>query len=290
MIIRRKHTGNFAVIPNSTTHDARLSADALGVLVYLLSKPSDWLVHMTELRKRFGMGRDRLYNIIAELESCGYVLRSQNRADSSKRFCPVEYIIHDVPVGAAEPLPENPEAEKPQQKAASVFTASGSAVSGKSGHILKTDLTKSPYGEADASREGGAKAPSTSSQIWTEALKLLSHEPLSESQKRTLIGKWQKRTPTELAKKELLAAVRAAAKAGTPEPISYVEAALRKYPVPPDPVTFTPTDWQRNVQAAIKTKQWAQNWGPPPGKRGCRVPPELVTPQLQSALSQGMRA
>jgi hypothetical protein len=144
--------------------------------------------------------------------------------------------------------------------------------------------------EADASREGGAKAPSTSSQIWTEALRLLSHEPLSEPQKRTLIGKWQKRTPTELAKKELLAAVRAAANAGTPDPISYVEASLRKYPVPPDPVTFTPTDWQRNVQAAIKTKQWAQNWGPPPGKRGCRVPPELVTPQLQTALSQGVRA
>ena len=98
MIIRRKHTGNFAVIPNSTTHDRRLSAEALGVLVYLLTKPSDWLVNMAELRQRFDMGRDRLYNIMAELEACGYVVRSQNRADASKRFCPVEYIVHDVPV------------------------------------------------------------------------------------------------------------------------------------------------------------------------------------------------
>jgi hypothetical protein len=92
-----------------------------------------------------------------------------------------------------------------------------------------------------------------------------------------------------LAKKELLAAVRAAARAGTPEPIKYVEAVLRKYPVPPDPRTFTAADWQRKVQAAIKTRQWARDWGPPPGKRGCHVPPELITQQLQSALSQGMR-
>jgi len=147
-----------------------------------------------------------------------------------------------------------------------------------------------PYGETDASREGEAKPPSISAQIWTEALNLLSHCPLSEPQKRSLIGKWQKRTPTELAKKELLAVLRAAARAGTPDPVSYVEAALRKYPIPPDPSTFTVVDWQRNVQAAIKTKQWAPNWGPAPGKRGCRVPAELVTPQLQSALSQGIRA
>jgi hypothetical protein len=139
--------------------------------------------------------------------------------------------------------------------------------------------------EADASRRVGVET-STSSQIWTEALSLFSQCPLSEPQKRNLIGKWQKRTPTELAKKELLAAVRAAAKAGTPDPVRYVEAALRKYPIPPDPAAFTPTEWQRNVQAAIKTKQWAQNWGPPPGKRGCRVPANLVKPELLRALNE----
>jgi hypothetical protein len=154
-------------------------------------------------------------------------------------------------------------------------------------HVTQPVLTRSiPYGEADASRKMGVEI-STSSQIWTEARNLLSHCPGSEPQKRTLIGKWQKRTPSEEAKKELLAAVRAAAKAGTPDPVRYVEGALRKYPVPPDPVTFTPADWLRNVQAAIKTRQWPPNWGPPPGKRGCCVPLELITPQLTSALRQG---
>lgn len=88
-----------------------------------------------------------------------------------------------------------------------------------------------------------------------------------------------------MAKKDLLAAVRAAARAGTPDPVSYIEAALRKYPAPPDPASFTAIDWRRNVQAAIKTKQWPPNWGPAPGKRGCRVPRELITPQLTEALN-----
>jgi hypothetical protein len=153
---------------------------------------------------------------------------------------------------------------------------------------LEPSIEPTPYGEADASREAITEK-TVSSQIWTEALNLLSQCQLSEPQRRKVIGKWQKRTPTELAKKELLAAVRAAAKAGTPEPISYVEAALREYPVPPDPRTFTAIDWRRKVRAAIKTKQWARDWGPPPGKRGCRVPPELITQQLHSALSEGIR-
>jgi hypothetical protein len=153
-------------------------------------------------------------------------------------------------------------------------------------HVTQPVLTRPiiPYGEADASRKVEVEA-STSSQIWTEALNLLSQCPFTQSQKRSLIGKWQKRTPTRLAKNDLLAAVRAAAKTGTPDPVSYVEAALRKYPAPPNPVTFTRADWQRNIQAAIKTKQWPPDWGPAPGKRGCRVPRELMTSQLTEALN-----
>jgi hypothetical protein len=170
-------------------------------------------------------------------------------------------------------------------KSETVTSATGNGDMGVTQPVLTRKNT--PYGEASASLKGGAKAPTTSSQIWTEALSLLSQCPFSESQKRTLIGKWQKRTPTDLAKKDLLAAVRAAARAGTLDPIRYVEAALRKYPVPPDPASFTDLDWRRNVQAAIKTKQWAPNWGPAPGKRGCRVPSELITPQLTLALAHG---
>jgi hypothetical protein len=284
MIIRRKVNSRFTVVPNEPVVDERLTFECLGLLTYLLSRPDNWTINLAQLRDRGGIGREKMQQLMRQLIELGYAVRRRDRNAESQQFGSWHYVIYDHPQNADEPETENPSVDLEPA------TTDGKAGDGKPVPILKTDFTKSPYGEANASREGGAKAETTSSLIWKEAVQLLSHCPLSDPQKKTLIGKWQKRTPTELAKKELLAAVRSAASAGTPEPVPYVEAALRKYPVPPDPVTFTPADWQRNVQAAIKTKQWPPNWGPAPGKRGCRVPMELITPQLQSALSQGMRA
>jgi hypothetical protein len=185
---------------------------------------------------------------------------------------------------------EEPQTEKPSQvnsdtmspfKPETVTSTTGNGDMDVTQPVLTRPI---PNGEVDASRKVGVEI-STSSQIWTEALNLLSHCPLSEAQQRTLIGKWQKRTPTELAKKELMAVVCAAAKAGTPDPISYVEAALRKYPVPPDPATFSATDWRFKIQGVINTKTWNPSLGPLPGKRGCRVPPEFITTELLRVLA-----
>ena len=156
MIIKRKHTGSFAVIPNAVGNDDQLKADTLGVLVYLLTKPEDWKVSVADVRKRFGIGRDRVYFIIQELETAGYVKRAQNRA-TGNRFSSVEYHVFDCQQSMAAsnvedipeneplpetPLPENQETENAQQITASVFSVSGTSASGKSGRILKTDFNK----------------------------------------------------------------------------------------------------------------------------------------------------
>jgi hypothetical protein len=302
MIIRRKVNSRFTVVPNEPINDEALTFEALGLLSYLLSRPDNWQVKLSQLRIRGGLGRDKAQKLMRQLIDAGYVVRRQDRSQTSKQFKDWEYIVYDCPQlqkDDAEPEPENPVAAQESQGVAFEPQPEKPEPENQAA-IINTDCTKSPYGEASASRKDEVlkkgdtisplpKPPSLSSQIWAEALCLLSQCQLSEPQRRKVIGKWQKRTSTELAKKELLAAVRGAAKSGTPDPISYVEAALRDYPVPPDPRTFTATDWQRKVQAAIKTQQWARDWGPPPGKRGCHVPPELITQQLQSALGQGMR-
>jgi hypothetical protein len=273
----------------------RLSAEAVGVLVYLLSKPSDWVVSIAELRKRFYMGRDRLYHIMAMLEHAGYVVRSQVRNDTSKRFCPVEYIVHDCPVGTParedvetstvpsdkplpeKPYPENPEAEKPQQKAASVFTASGSTVSGKSGHILKTDLTKLPYGGPPPSPEPF----SLSKQCWDEARSFLDKKQLR------CMSDWMKRASSDQAKHKLFAILRSAKRSGTGDPVPYIKVAVDKeFPPLRGPKSFTTQDWERFRQAAIKFGKWDRDrWGPRPGHKGCLMPAELITPELLKALT-----
>ncbi|MBZ0262979.1 MAG: MarR family transcriptional regulator [Hyphomicrobiales bacterium] len=339
MIIKRKHTGSFAMIPNATADDERLAADTLGTLVYLLAKPEDWKVIVADIRRRFGIGRNRVYQIIRELEAAGYVQRAQNRAERS-RWGVAEYIIYDCPVAIAgeadiarkghlteggplpdSPLPQNRHTVKAQQNTVSLFTVYGPTAYGERAHILNTKSTKSLRGEnpsaeagADAPQEGLEEGkslivemttiggqqptgeikgveistpspPSINQEVWQEGFDLLKTTSLKPN--RSIIGKWLKRTSTKReGAVKLLAIIRAASKAGTLDPIAYISKALDSEFAPlPQPKKFDEATWQRNVQAAIKTKDWPQGWGPLPGKKGCLVPPELLTDELFAALA-----
>lgn len=284
MIVKRKHSGSFAVIPNVTANDDQLSIDALGMLVFLLSKPNDWQVNVANLRKRFGIGRDRVYAVLKQLETAGYVRKTQPKPGESKQFCAVEYIVFDTPEAAKseelqEPLPENTDAgiSIAYEEAASVF-----AVSGKHGHIQKTDLTKTLREENSA--EAGAVAPSESSKIWKEGRELLKQSPSQANP--SIIGKWLKQVPTAEGKAKLRAAMQAAVESGTADPIGYVTAALAKeFPRLPDYRRFDAAVWERNQRAAIKTQAWSEAWGPPPVRKGCAMPTALITNELIAALS-----
>ena len=83
LIIRGNIRENFSVLPNDLMNDERLSADALGVLVYLLSKPTDWQVRVTELRRRFDIGRDKVYRILGSMEQYGYLVRESVKAEGA---------------------------------------------------------------------------------------------------------------------------------------------------------------------------------------------------------------
>ena len=95
LIIRSNIRQNFTVIPNDMANDDRLGADALGLLVYLLTKPNDWKVRVNELRKRFDMGKDKTYRILGNLEQLGYVTRESVRTEG--KFSETRYIVRDLP-------------------------------------------------------------------------------------------------------------------------------------------------------------------------------------------------
>lgn len=139
--------------------------------------------------------------------------------------------------------------------------------------------------EASASHKAGAVAPSVSQEVWKEGFELLKTTSLKPN--RSIIGKWLKRTSTKKdGKEKLLAIIRAATNAGTMDPIAYITKALDSEFGPlPKPKQFDAPTWQRNIQAAIKTKDWPQAWGPAPGKKGCLIPAELITAELTAALA-----
>ena len=105
MIVRSSLKQNFSVLPNELLNDERLSADQLGLLAYLLSKPNDWQVRVKQLMNRFDIGRDKTRRILSTLEQYGYIQRDVVREEG--KFSETRYIVKD------SPEPEKPSPEKP---------------------------------------------------------------------------------------------------------------------------------------------------------------------------------
>ena len=72
---------NYSVVPNNMLNDVGLDADCLAVLVYLLSKPSNWIVKPTNIQNRFNFGRDKTYRVISQLVKRQYIVREEHRTD-----------------------------------------------------------------------------------------------------------------------------------------------------------------------------------------------------------------
>lgn len=104
MIIRgpRKQT-NFTILPNDL-FEAGLTAEATGVLCFLLSKSEGWNVNAVHLARRFNCGRERISRIMHEIEGKGYAtLRRGGKEGGS------DWIVLDSPVvGKPDPRKTRP--------------------------------------------------------------------------------------------------------------------------------------------------------------------------------------
>ena len=99
MIIRKKHSKNFTVLPNSIYDRGELSLEAIGLLCFLVSRPKDWDIRHDSLRRKFCISRERLGRIFRELIGAGYLQREgEQPRDDLKRFSVYGYIVRDEPL------------------------------------------------------------------------------------------------------------------------------------------------------------------------------------------------
>ncbi|MCT2195388.1 helix-turn-helix domain-containing protein [Paenibacillus sp. p3-SID1389] len=120
-----KRDSSYAIIDPYFLSDERLSWKAKGLLGYLLSKPSNWRVYVSDLVKRSKDGKDAVYSALRELEAAGYIERRQLRDPETQRITGYETVVFERPVeriepdspepDAASPYTENPDAENPTQ-------------------------------------------------------------------------------------------------------------------------------------------------------------------------------
>lgn len=110
--IYRVGQGSFTTISNVVLHDDSLSFDAVGLLCRIMSLPQDWKIGTAHLRKKYGIGRDKLYRMIDELKEAGYMRYAQPRDEGGRMKKGVYYIAADPSsLAHIEPLPENPDTD-----------------------------------------------------------------------------------------------------------------------------------------------------------------------------------
>lgn len=110
-IFKSKSTEKFTVIPNAMIQRPDLSAKAKGLLCYILSLPSDWVINKSEVHKHFKDGLDAIRSGFKELEKAGYILSVEIRNDKG-HFKGYNYIVYDEPQ-LEKPISENPISVKP---------------------------------------------------------------------------------------------------------------------------------------------------------------------------------
>ena len=94
-IIKSSLKDNYSIIPNDIINNERLGADSVAVLIYLLSKPSNWIVKPSNIQNRFGFGKDKSYKVIADLIEQKYIVREEHREDG--KYAQFTYYVYDSP-------------------------------------------------------------------------------------------------------------------------------------------------------------------------------------------------
>ena len=114
-IIRAKREHNYTVISNKVYDKNQLSWQAMGMLGYLLTKPDDWSVIVSELvnvtkETAKPTGKEGVYNILKELRDKGFIVVQKNSDGST------DYTVYDEPLpNQGKPNQGKPNQGKPNQ-------------------------------------------------------------------------------------------------------------------------------------------------------------------------------
>lgn len=144
-IIKNNNRKRFTRFDNQLL-DSGLSPAGLGLLVYLLSKPSEWEPAIHDIRRQFNVGRDKAYTMLQELKEKGFAEYSRAN-DGSTSWIIFESVgmqpytentdegtdphpekAHE---GIKQPHPEKPDLEKPDLDNPHVLVTTERAVTTK---------------------------------------------------------------------------------------------------------------------------------------------------------------
>lgn len=99
-ICKGNYATEFVTLPNTTARDTRLSLQARGLLLYLISLPGDWKVSRKHLARENGINEKTIQKYINELKEYGYATYQTSKVNG--RFTGGDYLIYPIPQKTAE--------------------------------------------------------------------------------------------------------------------------------------------------------------------------------------------
>ncbi|MCQ8212108.1 hypothetical protein NON08_06165 [Cetobacterium somerae] len=76
-IIKNHHKTNYTVIYNKFIQDKNLNLELIGFGIYLLSKPSNWIINPHQIRSDLNIGKDKIARLINTFIDLGYMYRQK---------------------------------------------------------------------------------------------------------------------------------------------------------------------------------------------------------------------
>lgn len=98
MIYRcQPHPVPYQMVSKTLLDDERLSPGALGVMSYLIGRPKNWEVQVSQLARRFQLSEDSIGNILKELKRYGYARLVSIRRQGETRFKGKRWEVFESP-------------------------------------------------------------------------------------------------------------------------------------------------------------------------------------------------
>jgi hypothetical protein len=250
------------------------------------------------IARKTGIGLRQVSNALDRLVRDGLIARSRrtrpngSRTSDSYEIAGYAEWLAKRPAGKQpdDQTPPNPKCEKPHQgRPPLVLVPSDNLGAEKGKTLLRESAIPEPLEEPIPYGAGNAD-PSPSKVFWDSTLRLLSKATGKPPDKhRSYVGRLIKQSRGNIA--DLQSIVDAAERAETGDPVSYITKAVNeKFGAPPDPAKFDAARWRAIATTVLSRGNWADEWGKPPGARGCLMPAEFQTAELLERLNASRKA
>ena len=95
MIERADHKSNFTRVQNELIQDARLTFEARGFLIFMLSLPDNWTFSTAGLARQADLPERSVMRLVKELKAAGYVSQARKKNDLG-RFNSYEWKVTEL--------------------------------------------------------------------------------------------------------------------------------------------------------------------------------------------------